>query len=423
MFLDSLDIANRACFQCGVDNIGSITEDSWRNTVLSDAYDKLRRPELRRNVWRFAVRKAAIRAIDTTTMLLQPSLWSNSTTYLPGAIVTDSNGQMWFSVQPENLNNQPGQSAAWDMFFGPMTVSLYSSATTYYSGELVYKAGADPGSYRVFISLQDGNSDTPDVATAWDTTVTYSSDQVVSYSGSNWRSLIPYNVGNTPADGPNDWSSGITYSAGATATGSDHFIYTSVSNGNLGNDPTTDGGVHWTNTHVPKAWSRGIAINTVSVKWREISATIANVLFLYPLGSGPSSDSTTRNVFRVPAGYLRPAPQAPKQGTVSLLGAPSNIIADDWEYQGDYIVSNDVGPLIFRFVADVTKVTAMDDMFCEGLACRMAIAAAPRLTQSSAKLSEIEQLYEKFMREARMVNAIEETPVAPPLDDFLACRA
>jgi hypothetical protein len=32
-FKDSLDIANRACFHCGVDKIDDVNEDSQRNRI------------------------------------------------------------------------------------------------------------------------------------------------------------------------------------------------------------------------------------------------------------------------------------------------------------------------------------------------------------------------------------------------------
>jgi hypothetical protein len=44
------------------------------------------------------------------------------------------------------------------------------------------------------------------------------------------------------------------------------------------------------------------------------------------------------------------------------------------------------------------------------------------LTQSREKIGTIGQIYEKFMRDARLQNFIETGPVEPPLDDWLACR-
>lgn len=423
-FLDSLDIANRGMQLLGQSQIQSVSEDTRAQVEASFAYDKLRRAELQRNVWRFAVRKAALRAIDTTTLLVDPPAYDNSKTYLPGALVKDTNGLIWVSLKPDNIDNSPGgNNEYWDAYFGPLTVTLYDSTQTYFAGELVYKAGAVAGSYEVYMSLKSANADAPDTATAWVNTTTYYADQVVSYGGSLWRSLLPFNLGTTPADGPLAWDSTITYTTAQTVTGSDHFIYSSVGNGNLNHDPTTDGGVNWTNTNVANAWSRSPTLVTAATSWLPVGNVALRALtILYPIGSGPLSQTDTKNVYRLPSGYLRMAPQDPKQGSNSLLGAPSGLPYEDWTLEGDYIVSDDSGAIVLRFVADVTRVSKFDDMFCEGLACRIASATCEALKQSTAKLQTIASEYKLFMGEARLRNSIEEGSEEPPLDDYIACR-
>ena len=112
----------------------------------------------------------------------------------------------------------------------------------------------------------------------------------------------------------------------------------------------------------------------------------------------------------------------PKAGSTSYLGAPSGLAYRDWEFEGNYIVSRDIGPIMLRFIADVVDVTTYDDMFCEGLACRLAEAVVQPLTQSSAKLQSIAAEYEKFMSEARIKNAIEVGAIEPAEDDYVTCR-
>lgn len=424
-YIDSMDIANRALQMCGEPQIISPTEDSKRNIEASFTYDKVRRAELRRNVWRFAIRKAALRPIGTSTLLLNAPLYDASATYLIGAIVQDTNGQYWISLKPANANNSPGgNNEYWDAYFGPLTVSLYDSGTDYMAGELVYMAGAVAGSYQVYMSLVGANADAPNVADAWDIATVYYSDQVVSYGGSQWRSLLPYNVGTTPADGPLDYDATATYTTAQTVTASDNFIYSSVGSGNIGNDPTTDGGVHWTNTGVANAWSRSPTLTVSATKWLPVGPLGLRALSLvYPVGSGPIDDVSTRNVYRLPAGYLREAPQNPKAGASSDKGAPTGLPYNDWTFEGNYLVTSDDGVIVFRFVADVTKVSDMDDMFCEGLACRVATGICPSLTQSDGKLQTIATEYKLFMGEARAVNAVETGAEEPPLDDYIACRA
>lgn len=424
-FLDSLDVGNRALQHCGVNPILAVNEDSPNNLEVSNAYDKVRRAELRRNVWRFAVKKAVIRAVDTTTLLLVPALYDGTKTYLIGEVVRDANGVFWISQVPDNIGSAPGgNNEAWDAYFGPATVSLYVSTVTFAAGEIVYKVDATaPGGYRLYLSLISNNSDEPATSTAWVSATQYKQDDVVSNSGSQWRSLLPVNQGNTPADGPLNWASTTTYASGNTVTGSNQRIYTSAVNGNVGNDPTSDDGTHWTATANFTAWSRVPTIITSSINWRPLIGTLKNLITVYPIGAGPFSQSGTRNIFRLPCGYLRQAPDDPKAGNNPALGAPSGLAANDWNFDGEYIVSADAGPIILRFVADITQVRAMDDMFCEGLAARVATAVCERLTQSSSKLQTIASAYKLFMFEARQVNSIEEGPVEPPMDLFLAVRA
>lgn len=44
----------------------------------------------------------------------------------------------------------------------------------------------------------------------------------------------------------NQWAVGTTYAANAQVFGSDYKVYKSLAGNNVGNDPTTDGGAHWT---------------------------------------------------------------------------------------------------------------------------------------------------------------------------------
>jgi hypothetical protein len=421
-FIDSMDIANRALFHCGAPLIQSPDEVSERNTLCSFAYDKLRSVELRRNVWTFATRRVCLRAVDTSTFLLAPAQWDASVTYLPGAIVADVNGLLWFSTVPENLNQDPAKTTAWERYFGPLTVHLYDATMSYYQGELVYKPGTRPGSFAIFMSLQATNADDPDTTTPWDATVTYNSSDVVSYLGAQWRSLIEVNTNITPADGPLEFDISAVYATGQLAVGLDGYIYSSVSGNNRGHDPVLDTGVNWTNTNVPNAWSRVPVQYPSSQKWLPIYASMQNLAFTYPIGSGPSSQSTTSNVFRLPAGHIRKAPQNPKAGMISYLGAPGGAPPKDWTYEGQYIISRDVGPILYRFVADITLVTDMDEMFCEGLACRIGLEVCEPITQSTSKMTAIGTKYRVYMGDARIINAIEEGFEEPEEDDYILCR-
>lgn len=423
MFIDSLDIANRGCQHLGVTRIANSTEDSVQNAEMSFAYDKLRRAELRRNTWRFATKKAVLRPIDTTTFLLQPSQWLGGIQYLPGSVVADSNGQLWVSNQANNVGNDPNSTDVWDCYFGLMTVDAYDTTggTAYYAGDLVYIQNGD-SSYNIYLSLQNSNTEVPNVADVWSATATYSQDQTVSYSGLQWRSLIALNTNNIPAAGPANWSAAQDYSYGSEVTGIDGFIYSCNLNGTTGVNPVTDDGTFWFNRGTPNAWTALPALPVSSSIWVPLYASLISFNFVYPIGVGPVSQAMTKNIFRLPAGFLRQAPQDPKAGINSFLGAPAYNTQNDWLLEGNFLISQQATPIILRFIADVQKVSDMDDLFCEGLGARMGLETCEIITNSTAKQQTCNNAYTKFMGEARTVNAIETGPVEPPEDDYITCR-
>lgn len=429
-FTTDLDIRNRALQHCGARRIASANEVSKNNSETGFCYDKLREAELRSNLWRFAIKKAALRAIDTNTMLLQPALWSASATYFRGCIVQDQSGNYWRSTIPANTNNDPLLTTYWEPYFGSVTVPLWDSTggTSYFSGEIVYTTPGD-GTAKVYLSLVDGNSDDPATATSWDATVTYNQDDVITYSSVAYKSLINNNLNQTPTSSPAAWSSATTYSAGNAVRGSDGIKYTSVGGGNLNHDPTLDvSGTYWTNTGILVPWTTTIGGGTGSVQWLEIGGSdfpsgVSVVPFepLYPAGTGPVSQSQTRNVFHLPNSFIRPAPQMPKTAT-PFLGGPSGNVFSDWTYENEFIVTFDGTPIVYRFVADVTDVRKMDAMFCEGLAARVALEVCEPLTQSTAKVQSIAQQYSKWIRDAKLIDAIEQDYTDPPDDDFVSVR-
>lgn len=429
MFRNPVDIANRGLQQCGsprlIDETEGFNEISVQATNCAFVYDKLRRAELRRNLWRFSIRHAILRPFDTTSRALYAPLWSSTSNYFMGSLVSDALGQFWVSQTNDNLDNDPGNSDAWELYFGALAIPAWVDGTSYYAGDVVYVTPGD-GTAAVYMSLLAGNDDDPTATAAFDATVTYGLAELVVQSAVTYQSLIDFNLANTPSatTAPAAWDSGTTYGAAARVRGSDGYMYLSVAGGNLGNDPVGDSGALWTNTAVLAPWTSTLTRTASSTQWLRLDNAVLRPLFLvYPIGTGPVTDSRTRNVYRLPANYLRKAPQDPKAGSVSSLGAPSNLAYADWDLEGNYIVTREVQPIQFRFGADVSDVRQMDDMFCEGLGCRIGYEVAPAVTQSSSKRQEIASAYNKFMTEARIVNSIETGPEETPLDDWIACRA
>ena len=374
-YLTPIDIANRALDHCGIPNIVAFTDNTKAADRTNAVYDKLRIAELRRNVWRFAVRKMALRAVDTTTMFLVPAAYDAAKTYPQGSIVSSAS-TFWFATQYAPISTTPGapNEAYWAVYFGPKTVTPYSATASYYTGELAYNVVSNVVS--VYQCLTSGTAADPTAAVvAYDATVTYNTGDTVTYAAATWQSKIDLNTANTPAIGAY-WQS-VPGTQAATQVGQD---------------------------------------------WLKINATVRYQRFSYPIGTGPGYQTSTRNVFRLPSGYLRKAPQDSKAGVVSYLGAPGYLGSDDWEYEGDFITTSDNPVIVLRFVADIQDVTMMDPMFCEGLGARIGLEICEPLTQSDSKLGTISQSYKTFMGEARAINGIESGPIELPLDDYLAAR-
>lgn len=290
-----------------------MTEDSVAASEINFTYDKVRLAELRRNVWRFAIRKAVLRPIDTTTQTFTPSAWDAGVTYAAGDLVV-SGGEVWSSLIGSNLGNTPGVTG-WQAYFGTLLVEPHDATVAYFPGDLVSLSAV------TYLSLITSNTDTPPTA--------------------NWLAL----------------------------TGS-----------------------------------------------------LASFSLLYPIGSGPSSQTVTRNVYQLPNGFLREAPQDPKAGSTSYLGAPSGRMYDDWTFEGNYFTTTESRPIVFRFVANVEDVSLMDPMFCEGLGARVGYECCERVTQSTNKQGACLAAYRAFMADARTVNGIETGPTEPPEDDYITCR-
>lgn len=374
-YLTPVDIANRALDHCGVPNIAAFTDDSKGADRTKSVYDKLRVAELRRNVWRFSIRKAALRAIDITTMFLVPEAFDATETYPQGSVVS-SNNTIYFAAQAVPAAITPGapNEAYWTVYFGPLTVTPYDSTISYYTGELVYDVVGT--TVNIYQCLATGSLADPTAAPAdWASTTVYNIGDTVTYGAAVWQSRIDLNSGNIPAANAN-WQS-VPVTQGATQVGQD---------------------------------------------WLQLDATVRYQRFQYPIGAGPSRQASSRNIFRLPSGYLRGAPRDPKAGVVSYLGSPGGLPADDWEHEGNYITTVDSEVIVVRFAADIQDVTLMDPMFCEGLGARIGLEVCEPLTQSGDKLRNISQIYKTFMSEARAVNGIEVGSVEPPLDDYLATR-
>lgn len=153
-FQTPVDIANRALQHVGSPRITAFTDNSKPAAEANFAYDKTRRAELRRVVWSFSKRRVVLRAITTNAVLVSPAAWAIGTTYAAFALVSDSTGAIWQSLQGSNVGNTPAVgSAFWTAYYGAITADVWSGSTTYYAGDLVYKVAG-----HVYISTTNANT-------------------------------------------------------------------------------------------------------------------------------------------------------------------------------------------------------------------------------------------------------------------------
>jgi len=419
----STNVANRALQRCGATRIepGALwTEDSKQAAEIRELYDSTRQAELRRNVWRFAVRRIALRAVNVNAYRLVPAAYSASASYLANTIVSFDG--IWFiSTRRIAPGVAPRTTSDWAQYFGPVTVTPFDSETAYFSGELVYTP-SNTG-YAVYLSTQDQNEDVPGVVSAWDALTTFRLGQSVTHAAATWVSNLILNLNNEPGVVSN-WDAGTTYAATTQVVASDGNVYTSVGSGNLNHNPVTDTThTYWTYVSI----SPWISLPAGQVgqnegKWQTVNATLEPLNFIYPAGVSPAQTNEARNVFMLPHGFLREAPADPKAGSSSFLGAPSGNMYNDWVFENDYFVTREAQVIILRCVVDVSDVDKFDAMFFEGFACRIALEVCEIITQSVSKVSMIASMYKQFMGEARTVNGIETGPTEPPEDDLITCR-
>lgn len=381
MFQQPLDIYNRALWHCGLPKMGTPYDQS-NGQVIVDLYDDLRRSELERNLWTFATRTTALRALDTTSQFVTFENWVAGTTYGVNYVVAYNN-LLWVSQVPGNLGNTPGTPAAfglqpWAVYFGPRTANVWndslqntttSNNTSYHLGELVWYSTTSA----IYASILEGNQNDPTAVDAWSSQVMYATGAVVSFNSVNYQSRVNQNFGYEPDTSATQWTSTVT-------------------------NPTVSGS--WT---------------------KLASASLSSRPVIYPVNAGPATDPSTRNAYFKPFGHLRSAPLDPKAGARAFLGAHVGLPYDDKVYQGDYITSGVIGSvMIERFIGDVMDVSTMHPMFCEGLGARLGLEAAPAIAPAREKGCTV--AYNRKMDEARLADAIEQGPIEQDEDEWISVR-
>jgi hypothetical protein len=409
-----LDIANSVATMLGQDQLtlndfnGNPFATKLGRQVNAN-YDKMRLVEIQRNLWKFSTRRVILRPIGIDSVLWTPSAWTAGN-YPVGSVVsyTPTVGPYTGVTSYWRLNVAEPSSVAtpdidpnWQHYCGPLALDLYNTgaqgqgSTTAYNDSEIYQAGEV-----VLVPATYGSG------------TAYSINQVVNYNGAWYVSLTNANTGNTPSSSPTDWvlwtSQGRgqgTY--GITATKSPipltypgaYSIYLSLYNNNSDNPVNGTG------------------------NWVNVGGTVVPLIVVWPADCGPYNDPTTNNAFHLPSAFLKRAPTDPKAGQTGYLGANSGSNPEDWVIEGRLIVTGDAGPIMVRFIADITDVNEFDPMFCEGLACRIALKNNEVITQKPDLKKDIMEDYKKFMGEARATNSIEQGIITPVENRYVTVRA
>ena len=229
---------------------------------------------------------------------------------------------------------------------------------------------------------------------------TYKLGDLVTYNNLNYQSQAASNVGNTPDQGAgwwdvyggplfgDVWSAVVTYIPGDIVykTGGTVAYQLSTITTSLNQDPAS--GAPWITP-------TGVTLSAV-------------ITYRQPSGWDGPTGATTRSAYPLPPGLLRMAPQDPKQPAIERLGTTAGMQFNDWEIEGGTLFSAAAtGALILRFVCDTVYVTSYDDMFAHAVGCRMALDLNEILTQRQDLAQKVRVEYDNFVRDARLVSAIE----------------
>jgi hypothetical protein len=137
------------------------------------------------------------------------------------------------------------------------------------------------------------------------------------------------------------------------------------------------------------------------------------------------TDTQTRNIYRLPNGYLRHAPDQVNPNEIMRVMGVVSAAPSDAQFENGYMVTSEVKAVMLRFVVDMTDVTQMDDLFCEGLSARIALDVGPSIVpkeERSAMLARINMRYKAVIADARAVDAVERGASAQPQSQYHSVR-
>lgn len=93
-----------------------------------------------------------------------------------------------------------------------------------------------------------------------------------------------------------------------------------------------------------------------------------------------------------------------------------------FQVEGRKILTDFDAPLKLRYIERVDDTGLYDALFVEAFACRLALEACERITQSNTKLQAIQGQYKENLRMALQVDAIENPPEQLPDESWMISR-
>ena len=94
----------------------------------------------------------------------------------------------------------------------------------------------------------------------------------------------------------------------------------------------------------------------------------------------------------------------------------------DWQIEGRKILTNDTAPLQLVYLKRVTDPNEFDELFIDLLVARIALDICEKVTQSNTKKEEAASRYTAVKKEAKRVNAFENTSKNGPTDEWITAR-
>ncbi len=126
--------------------------------------------------------------------------------------------------------------------------------------------------------------------------------------------------------------------------------------------------------------------------------------------------------YPLPPDFLDLAPPDQKYGVAfgGFISGPPN--TNDWQIEGQSIVSDQVSPLQIRYISSNVTESMFDASFAEAFSALLAVETCEELTQSNTKFQNIGRIYDEAMETAKKRNAFESRPALAPIDSWITQR-